>query len=498
MSVLKIDTDRYTEAAELSAAAGRGLADAVASADAVLVGTGGMAGWDSLGTDWAASYDPAATDVLEASRALALASTDSARALTFSAGNYIAAEHVAAMGLAALVEPLLPSSMPEATSSCLPSACEAHVALPPEYWDIVAGVAGIMWPTGDPALLRSAGAAWTTLASDVEHRIGGGTQLAEDTVDGLLAEDLALFRTRSAVVREAGTAIALSSRDIAAGCEALAGAIETAHQELIDETRAFAEDCLEMLAVGVALSFLTLGGSAAITSLIGVARTAQMVMKVRQTIERLTALGRAAVVVASRLPGAARLTTGLQSLARGSSALRITGGPGGHALTAGAPRTSAALSTLAPAVRIIRPVGAAGARLLDSKAVSVALSSPAALVREQLSHNVGRRILGNTAVPGDATEQVLAVAGRSASPIVARAAAAAQVGITSKERWDNATGLVALPASLKERYAPATPDTLAPAAGGPGRLTAVRRSPGTGPMAVSSRGPRTSHPAASQ
>lgn len=494
MTVLRIDTDRYAEAAALAATAGRALADAAVSAHAALANTGGMAGWDAMGAQWAGAYDPAARDLLVACQSLALASSDTARALTFSAGNYVSAEHIASMGISALVLPAVPDAVLEEASSHLPSAGEANPGYPPECWDIVAGLTGVIWPAGDPALLRSAAAAWRALASDLDTNVAGPTQQAMMSLDGLLAEDITLFHGRSAEISEAGGLIAQAARDAADCCESLATAVDSAHEELVHQTRVFVAEMIALTAVSAIGSFFTMGGASAITSLIGAARVAQLAVQVHQTIARLGDLTRGALLIGSRLPGAARMTAGLQTMGR-SPSVRSLGGAVGRSLVTGAPRTSAALSRLAPAARIIRT---RGGRILDSKAVTVALSDPTALVSTQLSWQIRKRMLGSNAARGDITDQVLAVAGRSApaAPVVI----AAHGFLKVRDRWDAATGLVGLPGTLEDRVStrtPLVPGALAPRAAGPGRLTAVRVSPDSGPRAASNRDRRTSRPAAS-
>ncbi|MHA7240162.1 WXG100-like domain-containing protein [Arthrobacter sp. TMS1-12-1] len=494
--MLRIDTDRYTEASGLAASAGRRLVDAGDAAGAALRQTGGMAGWDAMGAEWAAAYDPAAHDVLAASRDLALATSDTARALALAAGNYITAEHAASMGLSALTGPLIPPAAPDPTAPFLPSACGADAGFPPLHWDLVAGIAGVVWPAGDPARLRAASATWTGFADGIAAAVGGPSAHARHSLDGFIAEDLTLFRERSAVVDASGRLVAQASRDLAEGCRGLADAVEAAHQELEDEARSFALECLAMVAVGTALSLVTLGGSAAVTALVGAARTAQMVARVHQVLSRLGVLARTASVVAARMPGAARLTSGLRSPDRTSASTRAALHAGGRTPgpASGAGGSPARLSRLAPAVRVLRPVGAAGLRVLDSRAVSVALSSPAALAREQVSRQVRRR-LAPDAAPGGITEQVLAAlrTRTGASPVVP----AVECALRTKERVDTAVGLVALPRTLRDRYAPGRTPGLPPSAAGPGRLTAVQGSPATGPTASSSRARRRSHPGAS-
>jgi hypothetical protein len=499
VSVLKVDTDRYEEAAGLEDAAGRGIADAVAAASSTLERTAGMAGWDAMGSGWAASYDPAAREVLDACRELALASSDTSRALSMAAGNYVEAEHVASMGLSALIIPFMPAALPETYGSALPSAADGSPGWPPPCWDIVAGIAGVVWPAGDPDVLRTAGTTWTRLASDLEAGITGPSTSARDTVQGLLSRDLTVFRERSTATRDYGYQIAQASRDIAGGCVSLADAIGTAHEELIDETRSFAAECALLAGVGIALGFVTLGGSAAITSLVGAARAAQMVARVHEVLSRLVVVARSVAVIATRLPGAGRLTAGLHSLSKASAALSSRTQPARQALSSvsGHNAFSDQRSRLAPAIRIVRPLGAVGIKVLDSTAVSVALSNPARLALDLLPLAARGTALRSVVMKGSASDQIFAMLrnkGLGTSPLIS----ALEAAIRTKDRVGTATEMAALPTTIRARYAPRRITSQSLADSGPGRLTAARGSPANDPTVAPTRVPRTSHPATSQ
>ncbi|TYD00232.1 hypothetical protein FQ377_01865 [Arthrobacter echini] len=493
MGVLRVDTDRHIEAAILESIAGRRIADAAHLAESSLQHTSGMAGWAAVGAEWAASYDPAASEVLRACHDLALASSDTALALTLAAGRYISAEHVASMGLSRFFTPPTPAAVEEGAGTRIPSAGAPNPGWPPPSWDIIAGIAGVIWPAGDPDLLASAAAAWAALADDIRAAIDGPGAEAAFAVRCLQSEDLALFRERSTVIRESGRLIAQASRDIAAGCEELATAVRTAHQELVDETEGFVLECAALAAVGVALSLVTLGGSAAVTTLVGAARTAQMVARVHGVISRLALLARTRAV-ATRLSGATRMTAGLRTPACPITSMRSAPGwTRQSAPFAGARASTGRPSRLAPAARVLRPVGSAGLKLLDSRAVSVALSSPASLVRGRLSLPARRMVVGPGAVGGSASDQVFALLrskglGSSVLP-------AAEAAVRTRDRIETARGLVALPGALKDRYGAVVVD--AGPVRSPGRLTGVRASPGPGPTIGSSPVRRTSRPAAS-
>lgn len=496
MHALRIDTDRMEEASAFAEAAGSRISDAVGVLGGILDRSGGMAGWDALGSDWAASYDPAAAEAVDACCELALACSDTSRALAIAAGNYLQAEHVASMGVSALIRPFLPAFRPDGPTSVFPSAADGNPGWPPPGWDIVAGIAGVLWPAGDPESLRSAGTAWMELAAQIEVGMDGSATLAGDAVQGLASVDLTKFRTRNAALQDTGRLIALAARDIAGGCSSLAGAITLAHEELIDETQSFLLECAALAGVGVALSFVTLGGSAAITSLVGAGRAAQMVIRVQSVLARLTAAARSVGVVVARLPGAGRLTDGLHALSRTPAALSSLVGPTRQTVSVMARHVASSprLSRLAPAVRVVHPVGVAGVRFVDSTAVSLALSNPASLTLGLLPVATRRTVLRSVMPQGNTPERVLELV--RAKGLGTQLLPAAGAAVRTKERLDTVEGLVGLPAHVGERYLPAKPSAV-PLPEGPGRLTAVRGSPATGPTRGSTPVRRRSRPGAS-
>ncbi|KQO03588.1 hypothetical protein ASF21_04785 [Arthrobacter sp. Leaf234] len=496
MHALRIDTDRMEEASAFVEAAGSRISDAVGVLGGILERSGGMAGWDALGSDWAASYDPAAAEAADACRELELACSDTSRALAIAAGKYLQAEHIASMGVSALMTPFLPAFRPDGPAWVFPSAADGNRGCPPPGWDIVAGIAGVLWPAGDPEALRSASTAWRELAAQIEGGMDGSAAVAGDAVQGLASADLTQFRTRNAAIQDTGRQIAVAARDIAGACSSLAEAITLAHEELIDETHSFLLECAALAGVGIALSFVTLGGSAAITSLVGAARAAQMVIRVQAVVARLTTAARSVGAVAARLPGAGRLTTGLHALSRTPAALSSLVGPTRRTLsvTAWHAASSPRLSVLAPAVRFVHPVGAAAVRFVDSKAVSLALSNPASLTLGLLPVATRRTVLRSVLPQGNTPERVLELV--RAKGVGTQLLPAASAAVRTKERLDTVEGLVGLPAHVGERYLPARPSTV-PLGENPGRLTAVRGSPASGPTRGSTPIRRRSRPEAS-
>ncbi|GAA1344112.1 hypothetical protein [Arthrobacter roseus] len=157
MTILTINTDRYLDSALHASVAGNAAHDAVSGTVSALQSSGGMAGWDGAGMDWATQYDPAAQLLTSSVQELAIACSDTSRAMTLAAGEYIQAEHIASLGVSLLTHPALSPAVPDVCLSSLPTAGQSvNPGIPPVGWDIVEGITGAMWPTGDPEPLRGA------------------------------------------------------------------------------------------------------------------------------------------------------------------------------------------------------------------------------------------------------------------------------------------------------------------------------------------------------
>lgn len=214
-----MDTDRYLEASSHATVAGAATATASRTASLELRGAAGMAGWDSSGADWALAYDPIAGEVLAATGELALACGDTARALSASAGNYLRAEHVASLGASALIRPIIPTYIEETCMPGLPSAAAMHPGTPPPFgWDIVAGLAGAVWPNADTAALRAASAAWDSLANNLESTRTGPLAQIHSSIGGLIAHDLRLLEERSLVTDSLAAGLTDSARQLGMAC----------------------------------------------------------------------------------------------------------------------------------------------------------------------------------------------------------------------------------------------------------------------------------------
>ncbi len=165
---LDVDPSAYTAA---SAVLGRQAADRLAGAlgglAGGLAGTAAMGGSDSGGVAWATAYDEAAAVAAAGIADLANACHTVAALLAQSGFNHAAADTASnPANRAPAPDTTDYARLPMVVPPPLPSASGGSVG-PPDGWDLIQNLVGYVWPDGNPAALRLAGAAWSTAADDV-------------------------------------------------------------------------------------------------------------------------------------------------------------------------------------------------------------------------------------------------------------------------------------------------------------------------------------------
>ncbi|NJC23424.1 hypothetical protein BJ994_002500 [Arthrobacter pigmenti] len=287
MTILTIHTDQYAAAARCAASSARQLYEAGAAAAGNLGASVGMAGWDTSGVGWASAYEPAARESLTALHGLSTACSDTSLALILAAEGYSSAEHVASLGTSPLITPP-PADIPDqCLSLSLPAATGGNPGFLPEGWDIVAGIAGVVWPNGDPATLRAAADAWSVLADQIDLTRITALGQVRASVAGLVSADLDLLSERSAVTEGAAGEAGEAARELARACRDYATSVESAHEELMTECTAFARDCALAFGLSAVASLVTLGGASAVGAALGAIRTNFMVLRVTGILSNL-------------------------------------------------------------------------------------------------------------------------------------------------------------------------------------------------------------------
>ena len=159
MSPLAVDPGALDRAGADVVVAGESLGWVVFTLTMALSGCAGMAGDDPAGTTLGGSYDGSAAKLVGAMVATRNGLCNLGAGVRMSAHNYSLAEARSDIGgqsnplpAPQLVEPLVAGSPP--------SSVGAGDGAPPG-WGWVAPFIGMIWPTADPAKLRTAAAAWS-------------------------------------------------------------------------------------------------------------------------------------------------------------------------------------------------------------------------------------------------------------------------------------------------------------------------------------------------
>lgn len=297
-----------------------------------LSGSGGMAGTDPAGSQWASSYDGAADTVHSLVGDLGNAAITLAALLQRTGFNHGMAESASDPTRSVPTPPDDTRYTPD--PSDVPGLPSAHGSSsgPPALWWLVQHTVGYVWPNGDPGKLRSAANAWSTAG----NAVGATTSFISEALSAIATQQ-SLETSDAFTVCES---MADHINDVASACQQLAKActdfangVDKAHHDIESELESLAEWTAGIEAGGFLVGLITAGGGelgaqgveaarvAATASRIGriiqalidlagvVARTvANVITDVAQAAERLKVilgarLSRAITELVARLPG---------------------------------------------------------------------------------------------------------------------------------------------------------------------------------------------------
>jgi hypothetical protein len=261
---IDVDGGGYLEACEAFYDANHGMVDAVSSLSSALGGHGGMAGTDTGGVAWAAQFDPAAAQAVQAGCDLGESLATMANLLNGSLVN-----HDAADGGAMLSGPPEatgqstgdhdPDHWTEELSAPAPPSAKGGTGDQPGWWHWIAGhVEGLVWPDADTGSLRAAGTGWSTAADTVEaYQYDAetasamvGAQTSPEVHDAVAACDEIAGHVAD---------LAVAYRTIGKACADYAQAVDDHHHEVEDELKSFIEWTVGIEAAGAVVGFFTLG-----------------------------------------------------------------------------------------------------------------------------------------------------------------------------------------------------------------------------------------------
>ncbi len=200
----------------------------------VLNSYAGMAGNDSVGQQWASSYDQAVGSAIATSAKLATACGQTHDLLVIGAYNHEVAETVANHRNLPLPNP--PVLVPD---PCLNE--EVHSAagdgLPEPFgWSLIKDAVEFAWPDGDQDKLNAAAGAWHTASSDF-RTIAGNESSAVDLLNNQRSSEIEVSVQTCNDRQGDLNALADACQTLGDACNAYAGYLGDAHTKILAELR---------------------------------------------------------------------------------------------------------------------------------------------------------------------------------------------------------------------------------------------------------------------
>ncbi|GAB2727456.1 WXG100-like domain-containing protein [Nocardia thraciensis] len=261
-----------------------------------LSGYGGMAGSDSAGTAWAASYDDSVDAALQASSKLIAKSARVRDLLAAGAYNHASGDAAANPNGTAPPDPPVLGVEPCPAIS-VPAAAGGGTA-EPLGWSLIKSVAGLAWPNGHQDQLRAARDVWYAAAEALDTAttpITGAVSLLENqqspeipTAIATCSESTADYLDLQAGFRELGDA-----------CSDYAQQLDDAHSEILDELEKMLAETAAW-EVGMAILIPFTGGLSELGNGAAAGRIAIYAARIGRIIDRLAG---AAATIAARIAG---------------------------------------------------------------------------------------------------------------------------------------------------------------------------------------------------
>ncbi|HEX3336727.1 MAG TPA: colicin D domain-containing protein [Jatrophihabitans sp.] len=294
--LLELETDDFADASRsLYWDVGDPLSDAASRLTSRLQESGGMAGTDPAGRDWAASYDGAAAAVIGATQDAVNACYKLAAMFAQTARNYAAADAASTAGGRHDATAATPSLPPDSTVSLptrVPTA-EGATGGPPAHWGLIGGLVGYVWPDGHQDRLRAAAGAWRSCGQTLWWR----SEYVAVAAVPALGDRLPEFADMSAVctsmyqhLRE----VAHAQLAMADACDELAQHLDEMHSEVEHELWSLVEWTAVIETTGAVASVFTVGLAEAPTQAVEAARIARTAAKVGELIQKFMVLARGA------------------------------------------------------------------------------------------------------------------------------------------------------------------------------------------------------------
>ena len=250
-----------------------------------LGGCAGMAGDDSTATEFATSYDEAATVAVEAAGELTFALSSLGHLAAASLHNHAWAETVTGpetpADRAVGVRPAAPPSSLGAGPSTLPGW--AH--------PVLAVLEGVFWPTADTGRLRAAAATWRSAAVSV-GLLAAHCSSAVAALEEEVSPEVPLAVAATEDLRGRIEALADHLSALGSACEAYAEQVDAKREEMLDLLEQLAWELGIGAVVTGAIDFFTAGAATPAAGAAGAARLAAASARVRSILESLGTFSR--------------------------------------------------------------------------------------------------------------------------------------------------------------------------------------------------------------
>lgn len=298
----------YAKAVDEAYWANQGAAESYVMFTGHLQGYGSMSGSDDLGAQFAADYDKAAADAVEAYAALvsgfgALAHLSEAsqrnhRAAnqastidsTFTAGSDHPAEHEVVR-----------------VDTVVPPSAEGGDGAGPDWWHWIGDKVGTLYPDADTDRLRQAGSRWHQEADQVES-FAQYMLWARDGFAAQSSPEASLAQATCMQVCDYIKVLGETFRGLGDACTGFADDIDEHRDQMEHELASFIGWTIGLQAFSHGLAFFTLGGS----ELVGQSAQAIKIAKAVATVKRI--LSELAVVAALRFAPLAKTATAVRAV----------------------------------------------------------------------------------------------------------------------------------------------------------------------------------------
>jgi hypothetical protein len=298
---LDVDTGAYASATDVLADANHGVTEGVARLAAALDRCGGMSGTDSGGREWAESYDRVASDLVRAGADLGGSMGAMANLLDAGQANHAGADFSSCLAPGVVGgEPGKTSRVTERLSPAAVPSAFGGVGGEPEAWRwLAAHLEGLLWPDADAGRMQAAGAAWTSVAGQLDGWSSSAAG-ASYLMAGQRSPEVPVAVAAARELGRHGADLAVACRNVGEAC--------TSYAEQVDEHRAEVLGiCRELMTwtavdqvTGVVLSFVTSGGAEAAAQLVESGVMGRFAVRVIAVLRRLVELARVAAELMSR------------------------------------------------------------------------------------------------------------------------------------------------------------------------------------------------------